>query len=99
MHIGTMYRNEFIRHLDWVDAIWDETVRTDDEPFARSDDFLTKMVDKASVLTAVGGDVFVYVMPWVYRVVPQGESMTLPARALFGILAEKGSSYEIGPIS
>ena len=99
MYIGKMYRNEFVRHLDWVDAIWDETVEIDDEPFARGEEFFTTMVDKPSVLTAVGGSVFVYVMPWVYRAVLPGESMAIPARALFGVLAEKGSSYEIGPLS
>ena len=98
MHIGKMYRKEFTAHLDWVDAIWPEVVIADDEQFSASPDFFTTMVDTPSVLTAEGGTVFVYAMPWVYRPVLAGESMTIPARILFGIQAEKDASHSLKPM-
>jgi hypothetical protein len=99
MYVGKMYRREFIAHLDWVDAIWPEIVIADDEEFSASSDFFTTMVDTPSVLTAEGGTVLVYAMPWVYRPVQTGESMAIPARILFGIRAEKGASYSLKPMS
>jgi nitrosourea synthase len=99
MYVGKMYRKEFTAHLDWVDAIWSEIVIADGEEFSASSDFFTTMVDTPSVLTAEGGTVLVYAMPWVYRPVPAGESMTIPARMLFGIQAEKDASYSLKPMS
>ena len=100
MYVGKMYRKEFISasrlgrcHLA------DEIVIADDEEFSASSDFFTTMVDTPSVLTAEGGTVLVYAMPWVYRPVQAGESMTIPARVLFGIRAEKGASYSLKPMS
>lgn len=95
MYLGKVYRQEFIPHLDWVDAIWPELVVSEGAEPAEHAEFYTTMLDAPGLLTAESGTVLVYLMPWVYRPLRAGEQMAIPARALFGILPEEGSGYRI----
>jgi hypothetical protein len=99
MCLGRMYRQEIVSHLDWFDAIWPEVKISDHDKLVGDPNFSTTMVDRASALTVEGGTVLVHVMPQVYRPVRSGETLEIPAHTLFGIVAEKGSRYELTPRS
>jgi hypothetical protein len=94
-YLSKVYRTDLCAHLDWVDSLWSRAV-VDDEGLSEDDpEFFSTVMDASRVLSAISGTVRVYVMPWIYVPLNKGESLSIPARVLFGISVGSDGAYQI----